>query len=90
MSLKLNQKTSIMEYAKVWQTMHISDPENTSKVSDVSNSDARCTSYEIARMTSISEASARMILKKNLEFTRKVSWCITHILTNEQKAARRK
>ena len=41
-------------------------------------------------MTGILEASARMILKKNLEFTRKVSWCILHILTNEQKAARRK
>ena len=67
-------------------------PKNTSKVSEVSNSDARYMSYEIhvARMTGILEASAHMILKKNLEFTRKVSRCIPHILTNEQKGARRK
>ena len=65
-------------------------PKNASKVSDVSDSDASYTSYEIARMTGILEASGRMILKKNLEFTRKVSRCIPHILTNEQQAARRK
>ena len=70
--------------------MHNSYPENTSKVSDVSNSDAKYTSYEIARMTGILEASARMILKKNLEFTHKVSRCRPHVLTNEQKTARRK
>ena len=38
-------------------------------------------------MTGILEASARMILKKNLEFTRKFSRFIPHILTNEQKVA---
>ena len=65
-------------------------PKNMSKVSDVLKSDGRYTSYEIAPITGILEASAHMILKKNLEFTRKVSLCIPHILTNEQKTARRK
>ena len=58
-----------------------------SKVSDILNSDARYTSYEIAGMTGILEASTRTILKKNLRLIRKVSRWITHILTNEQNAA---
>ena len=57
-----------------------------SKVSDVSNTDARYTSYEIARMTGILEESARMILK-NLEFTRKI---LGVYLIYEQKTASRK
>ena len=41
-------------------------------------------------MAGIWDASAHMILKKNLEFTRNVSRCIPHILKNEPKATRRK
>ena len=61
-----------------------------SKASEVSNSDASYSSHELARITGISEASARTILKKNLELARKVTLWIPHILTNEQKAARGK
>ena len=58
-----------------------------SKVRKASNSDARTRSYELARMTGISEASTRTILKKNLELACKVSlW----ILANEKRAARGK
>ena len=61
-------------------------PKNMSKVNKILNSDARYTSYEIARMTGISEASTRMILKK-LGLTRRVARWIPYILTNKQKAA---
>ena len=59
-----------------------------SKVNKILDSDARYTSYEIARMTCISEASTRTILKKKLGLTRKVARWIPHILTNKQKTAR--
>ena len=62
--------------------------KNISKVSEILNSDARYTSCAIARMTGISEASTRTILKKNLGLTRKVARWIPHILTNEQKTSR--
>ena len=59
-----------------------------SKVNNILESDASYTSYEISRMTGISEASTRTILKKKLGLTRKVSRWIPHTLTNKQKAAR--
>ena len=52
-----------------------------------SHATAHITSYEIARMTRISEVHLRV---RFLELTRKVSGCIPHILTNEQKSARGK
>ena len=58
-----------------------------SKVNKILVPDARYTSYEIARMTGISEASTRTILKKKLGLTRKVARWIPHILTSKQKAA---
>ena len=61
-----------------------------SKVSDASNSDARTRSYELARMTGISEASTRTILKKSLKLACKVSLWIPYILANEKRAARGK
>ena len=48
-------------------------PKNMSKVNNILDSYARCTSYEIARMTGISEASTRTSLKKKLGLTRKVA-----------------
>ena len=65
-------------------------PKNMSEVNTIFDSDARYTSYEIARMTGISEASTHTILKKKLGLTRKVARWIPHILTNKQKAARLK
>ena len=62
--------------------------KNMSKVNKNLDSDARHTSYEIARMTGISEASTRTILKKKLGLTCKVARWIPHILTNKQKTAR--
>ena len=62
--------------------------KNISKVKVILNSDARYTSCKIARMTGISEASVRTILKKNLGLTRKVVRWTPHILTNEQMASR--
>ena len=61
-------------------------PKNMSKVNKILDSDARYTSYGISRMTGISEASTRTILKK-LGLTGKVARWIPHILTNKQKAA---
>ena len=63
-------------------------PKNMSKDNKILNSDARYTPYETSRMTGISEASTRTILKKKLGLTRKVARWIPHILTNKQKAAR--
>ena len=59
-------------------------PKSMSKVNKVLDSDAMYTSYEIVRMTGISEASTRLILKKKLGLTRKVARWIPHILTNKQ------
>ena len=57
-------------------------------VDEILDSDARYTSYELARMIGISEASTCTILKKKLGLTRKVARWIPHILTKKQKAAR--
>ena len=64
-------------------------PKNMSKGNKILDSDARYTSYEIARMTGISEASTRTILKKKLGHTRKVARWIPHIPTNKQKSSKR-
>ena len=58
-------------------------PKNMSKVNKILDFGARYTSYEIARMTGISEASTRTILKKKLGLTRKVARWIPHIPTNK-------
>ena len=60
-------------------------PKNMSKVNKILDSDAWYTSYEIARMTGISEASTRTIQKKKLGLTRNVARWIPLKLTNKQR-----
>ena len=78
---------SVQDASKSGRPRTASTPKIMSKVNKSLYSEARYTSYEKARMTGISEASTRTILKKKLGLTRKVARWIPHILTDKQKAA---
>ena len=69
----------------MWQATYSSDPPKMSKINEILDSDARFTSYKIARTTGILGASTHTIWTKNLG---KIAQWIPHILANKQKAAR--
>lgn len=79
---------SVQDAPKSGRKISVVTPKNIKRVSDILDSDARYTSRDIARMTGISEGSARTILKKKLGLRRKVARWIPHLLTPEQKKLR--